>query len=242
MGVQLFERTSRRVELTPAGAIFLAESRKVLDAVDTAVARAQRTGRPHRLVLATRAGIGRGLLADLMRAYRRQPGSADVEVVFTRDQAAALRDGTADVALMCGRGDITGFGVAGLLEERSVALIAPEHPLATRPFVTLTELTAQPAFHQLCPEDSLDQILDRVSLGELIVVAGESIRTGESVVSVPVLDVPTTQLVLAWAEGTTLPARTALVRTARNLLQPVAGLGGSAVDRQLDAGDIAAVG
>ncbi|MFF3330673.1 LysR family transcriptional regulator [Streptomyces sp. NPDC002888] len=32
MGVQSFERTSRRVDLTAAGAVFLAESRKVLRA------------------------------------------------------------------------------------------------------------------------------------------------------------------------------------------------------------------
>src|SRR5207253_1644234 len=52
LGVQLFERTSRRVDLTSAGAVFLAESRKALAAVDTAVLRAQRTGRTHRLVVA----------------------------------------------------------------------------------------------------------------------------------------------------------------------------------------------
>jgi DNA-binding transcriptional LysR family regulator len=184
------------------------------------------------------------VLADLLRAYRRQPGAADVEVVFTQDQAAALRDGTADVALMCGRGDITGFGMAELVEERSVVLLPPEHPLATRPFVTMAELSEQSAYRPHCrPEDSLDQILDLVTLGELIVVAGESVRSriGPEVVAVPVLDVPTTHVVLAWPEGTALPARKALVRTARTL-NPVAGLRRPTVDRQLDTGDVTAVG
>ncbi|HET6706647.1 LysR family transcriptional regulator, partial [Amycolatopsis sp.] len=82
LGVQLFERTSRRVALTAAGAVFLIESRKALAAVDAAVVRAQRSGRPHRLVVATPPGTGAGLLADVVRAYRRRPGAADVEVVF----------------------------------------------------------------------------------------------------------------------------------------------------------------
>ncbi|MEV4312025.1 hypothetical protein [Actinocrispum sp. NPDC049592] len=68
----------------------------------------------------------------------------------------------------------------------------------------------------------------------------ERVVTRELAYFVPVTDVPTTDLVLAWpAKG---PAVTALVRTARNLLQPVAGLRGAAVGRQFDAGDVAAVG
>lgn len=68
IGVQLFDRTGRRVGLTAAGAVFLTESRKALTAVDTAVSRAKDSGCPHRLVVAAMRGTGSGLLASVLRA------------------------------------------------------------------------------------------------------------------------------------------------------------------------------
>jgi DNA-binding transcriptional LysR family regulator len=46
MGVRLLERSSRRVALTDAGAVFLGESRRLLDSLDAAVRRAQRVQQP----------------------------------------------------------------------------------------------------------------------------------------------------------------------------------------------------
>ena len=55
VGARLFERTSRRVELTAAGEVFLVESRAALDAVDTALRRVRRAGRG--LVVAVRLAL-----------------------------------------------------------------------------------------------------------------------------------------------------------------------------------------
>jgi DNA-binding transcriptional LysR family regulator len=44
MGVRLLERTSRHVELTPAGLVFLDECRSLLQGMDTAVQRTKRAG------------------------------------------------------------------------------------------------------------------------------------------------------------------------------------------------------
>jgi DNA-binding transcriptional LysR family regulator len=45
LGVTLLRRTSRRVELTPAGKVFLADCRRVLAAADRAVRRVQEAAR-----------------------------------------------------------------------------------------------------------------------------------------------------------------------------------------------------
>jgi DNA-binding transcriptional LysR family regulator len=59
LGVTLFERTSRAVRLTPAGAVLLAEGRSALDALAAAARRAQRAGQDEpRLVLAMKASAG----------------------------------------------------------------------------------------------------------------------------------------------------------------------------------------
>jgi DNA-binding transcriptional LysR family regulator len=46
LGLVLFVRTTRRVELTPAGAVFLKRSRHALAEMDGAIAEARRTGQP----------------------------------------------------------------------------------------------------------------------------------------------------------------------------------------------------
>ena len=219
LGVRLFERTSRRVDLTDAGGVFLAECRRVLDAMDTAVRWTRRAAQQQRLVVTTRPGTGPGLLAEVVRAYERLPGAVPVEVVFTHDQLGALRSGAADVGLMCGRGDLEGMATAELTEESSVVLLPPGHRLTKRSAVALAELTREEAYREFYPPESLDQIVDLVSFGRLIVVVGAGVtnRIGDSVVAVPVPDVPATRLVLAWPDGGQNTARTLFVRTAKGV-------------------------
>ncbi|WP_204071617.1 LysR family transcriptional regulator [Planotetraspora phitsanulokensis] len=217
LGVRLFERTSRRVELTAAGGVFLAESRRVLDAMDSAVRRTQRAAQRQRLVVATRPGTGPGLMARTVRAYERLAGAVPVELVFTNDQVGALHSGAADIGLMCGRGDLDGMASVEVAQESAVALLPPEHRLAGRSAVTFAELAGEDTYRELCPADTLDQIVELVSLGQLIVVAGASVvqRIGTTVVAVPVTDIPATRLVLAWPGGTRNAARALFVRTAK---------------------------
>ncbi|MEU7856299.1 LysR family transcriptional regulator [Nonomuraea sp. NPDC049141] len=157
MGVQLFERTSRRVSLTEAGEVLLRESRKVLAAADGAVRRAQRAARPQRLVIAAPPGTGAALLSLVLDAYRSGPDPVPVEVLFTVDLAAALRDGTADLALMCGSDDLDGLDTVDLLDESPVALLPAGHPLAARGSLTARDVRADTEFREQPPRVGLDE-------------------------------------------------------------------------------------
>lgn len=120
MGVRLLERTSRRVELTAAGLVFLDECRRLLRGLDAAVQRTQRAASPSRLVLAVRPGTSSGLLNQLLRSH----DGPEPELVFTNDRSAALRDGTADIALLCtDSDDLTDLHTAEVAEENPVALL-----------------------------------------------------------------------------------------------------------------------
>lgn len=79
----------------------------------------------------------------------------------------------------------------------------------------------------MCPEESVGEIVELVEMGRLIVIVGASLaeRLGRSVVAVPVLDVPSAKLVLAWPEGVPRSARKTFVRTAQNIAAGHAGLG-----------------
>jgi DNA-binding transcriptional LysR family regulator len=216
MGVRLLERTSRRVELTPAGLVFLDECRRLLQGLDTAVHRTQRAGGPPRLVLAVRPGTGSGLLAQALRSH----DGAGPELVFTHDQAGAVRDGTADFALLCMHSnDLTDLEITEVTEEYPVALLTRDHRLARRAMVTTAELRQEPAYREQCPPMGLDEILDRVALGRLITVVGSGAadRLAREVMAVPVADLPPTTLALGWLPRASRPEIVAFARSLQRL-------------------------
>jgi DNA-binding transcriptional LysR family regulator len=219
VGVPLLERTTRQVLLTPAGEVFLAECQSILAAMDMAVHRTRRAAEPHRITLAARPASGPGILPDLIAAGAQGPHGALTDVVFTYDEVGALRDGTADVALMCQTTAAPGLETMELGAERPVVLLPAGHPLSDRPFLTLTEVEALPGYEAQLPNEALDAMVDRVALGQLVVVVGESVhdRLGGSVRIVPVHGYPVTQLVLAWLPAAR-PAAARLTSTARAVL------------------------
>src|SRR6266700_669636 len=56
LGFPLFHRTTRRISLTPAGEVFLADCRRLLAEMDGAIRRAQRVAKSGSLKLALRPG------------------------------------------------------------------------------------------------------------------------------------------------------------------------------------------
>nr|WP_229911325.1 LysR substrate-binding domain-containing protein [Streptomyces aurantiogriseus] len=185
--------------------------------------RAQRSGRPHRLVVAARQGTGSGLLADVVRAYRRQPGAADVEVVFTRDQIDLVRNGSADIALACDHGVLDGMEFSELVKVETFALLPLDHSLAAKPAVSVADIVQDELFRPLssavAPEAMLDEIVDKVAMGELITMVGASAtdRIGSAVTAVPVVDAPPTLLVLTWRQDVPAATRDAFVHTAQRV-------------------------
>jgi DNA-binding transcriptional LysR family regulator len=103
LGVSLFERSSRRVKLTPEGAVFLADCRRVLAGADRAARRVQAAARGEagtlRLVytLVSAFETVPALLEGLARDYPLL--RIEAREVFGCDVDALLRDGSCDLAL-----------------------------------------------------------------------------------------------------------------------------------------------
>lgn len=149
MGVELFDRGSRRIRLTEAGLVFLDEARKAVAQADLAVEAAQRAARG--LVGSLRITyVGAAIydfLPRLLRVYRAR--FPDVEIHLqerpTMRQVRALQQGEADVGFarppVSGAHDLRYLSV---LTEPLVVALPEDHPAAGRPVLTLGELAGEP--------------------------------------------------------------------------------------------------
>jgi DNA-binding transcriptional LysR family regulator len=214
VGVQLLVRTSRSVALTAAGEMLLVDARAMVEALDRAVGRVQ-SAAASELRLAAVPGAGTVSLRALITRYRRTKNPATVEMVFTRDPAAAVRAGKADIALACDTEDLSGLQTLAVTTERPIALLPAHHRLAADSHLSLARLRGETNFAEHCPALTLDEIVDNVALDRLIVVVGEgaATRTGPAVTGVPVTGLADSTLVLAWGDGAH-PATGAFVSAA----------------------------
>ena len=147
LGVRLLERTSRRVSLTPAGAVLLEQGRIAVEGVGAAIQRARRKGtQADRLTVAVKPGTSTDLLKKIMQAYAQDPRLPQVHLLFGHPggPAAAVRGGAADVAILRAPFDQRGLDTELLLTEPRVAVLPASHLLAGRPELRRADLAGQP--------------------------------------------------------------------------------------------------
>jgi DNA-binding transcriptional LysR family regulator len=229
LGVDLLVRHAGGVRLTPAGEVLAREAVTVLDAAEAAVRRTRRAAeREARLVVALKPGGDSDLLPEILAAYPDEPAAVPVDVkLYDQDQrAAALRDGSADVAFLhYPPEDLAGLDVEPLLVEPPLAVLPAGHRLADRQVISLADLADEPvarwrgraAFYGDGPEvRDIGQLMQLITLGRAVAVMPDSarsmLRTG--LVWIPVTDAQPVTLVLAWPEQSTSPALAAFVRVA----------------------------
>ncbi|MCN9244236.1 LysR family transcriptional regulator [Streptomyces sp. RY43-2] len=149
LGVKLFARSSRRVELTSAGEAFLVGARECLAAADRAVAGAAAAtgvvrGRLAVGVIVTTAAVD---VPEVLTRYRdRHP---DVRVLLrfkdSTDLVAAIRDGDLDIAFL-GLPEserLTGVESVVLDRDKHVLVVPAGHRLAGASQVTLREIAEE---------------------------------------------------------------------------------------------------
>jgi DNA-binding transcriptional LysR family regulator len=149
IGVKLFARSSRRVELTSAGAAFLAGARECLAAADRAAADAAAAtgvvrGRLAVGVIVTTAAVD---VPELLQRYRAQ--HPDVRVILrsgrSDELAAAVRNGDLDIAFL-GMPESerpSGVDTVVLDHDEHVLVVPTGHRLAGVSRVTLQEIAEE---------------------------------------------------------------------------------------------------
>lgn len=148
LGVTLLLRSARRVELTPAGEVFLTEARKALEQVERAEDAAKRAGRGElgRLRVGFVGSATYDVLPAVLREFRAQRPGVDVvlQELSTPQQEEALLAGGIDVGFV--RPPLTSGQLEVAVVHTSPCVIAmpARHPLAAADGITLTDLAGVP--------------------------------------------------------------------------------------------------
>src|SRR5580704_3339002 len=148
LGVRLLNRSSRRVELTPAGAALLARAEPILAALQQVPAdmRAVSEGRVGRLRVAFTGLAMASVLPDILRGFhRRFPGiRLELNESPTALQLAALQAGEIDCGFFHPDAPSPGIETRLLLLERNGVLLPSDHPLRGNKSVRLRDLADTP--------------------------------------------------------------------------------------------------
>ena len=149
MGVVLFHRTTRKVELTPAGERFLDRARAILADVDDAVTEAGQVaaGMVGRIAIGFTGSATYDLLPSLVRVLRADLPGIELDIhgeMLTPDQVTALTDGTLDLGLLRPPVRNTALEVQVLRREPLIAVLPEHHPLAVHDRVRLADLRDDP--------------------------------------------------------------------------------------------------
>ncbi len=148
LGVRLLNRSSRRVELTPAGAALLERIEPVLAALMRVPAdmRAVAEGRVGRLRVAFTGLAMATVLPDILRGFHRQFPEIRLELNEspTALQIAALQAGEIDCGFFHPDGPSPGIGTTLLLRERNGVLLPSDHALRGKKTLRLSDLAGTP--------------------------------------------------------------------------------------------------
>lgn len=192
LGFRLFDRTSRTVSLTPQGRSFLPYARAVLEQVDLAdvIAGKLAAGAAGQLALGYVSSIALSdLFSQAIQAFAQRFPDVQLTLVecASGSLGAQVADGRLDIGLsrLLPQDGQTEVQALSLGEERLVAAVSSDSPLANQAEVSLAQLSGYPLI--LFPADygsGLNQSIEQLYRGkDLPLRAGPSGRQITSIIA-----------------------------------------------------------
>ena len=151
VGVRLFDRTTRRVALTPAGAVLLPRALAALEALDAGIGAAQeadrRSGGVLQVTLLPMAV--NELTGRIMRRFTQARPDIRLEVANApmREVTQIFAGGRTDVAFVWPPFRSDGLSMVTVLTEDRVAALPADHSFARQDSVGPEELALEPQVH-----------------------------------------------------------------------------------------------
>jgi DNA-binding transcriptional LysR family regulator len=152
LGVRLFSREKKRVELTEAGAAFLIEARAALASLEKAVRVAQDTARGElgRIIIGfVGSAMYKSSLPEILKAYRTKFPCVELvlEEMGSVQQLEFVESQHIDIAILRDPPpELLPKGLASfeLARHKLVAVLPSNHPLADAPTLALSRLAHEP--------------------------------------------------------------------------------------------------
>jgi DNA-binding transcriptional LysR family regulator len=149
LGVQLFNRTSRRVELTEPGRVFAGQARSIVEAADDAIGlvRQAGAGKEGRLRVAYSNGSDRGVPPEVIDHFRVEHPRVELSLSVQYDEQCQiqLRSKEIDMAFFwMPLSDYKDLAWQLVTSEPLVVAVPERHALASAGPVTPAQLAAEP--------------------------------------------------------------------------------------------------
>ncbi|MFI5734065.1 LysR substrate-binding domain-containing protein [Kribbella sp. NPDC051587] len=147
LGLQLFEKSGRRLQVAPAAEPVVEAARRALDSADDVVRTAHRAaaGRLGRLAIAVLPSCSPVLLVDALAAFREDHPDVDTNIIelVDEEQWRALREGRIDVALNLIEPPPSDLPHQVLTAEQVCLVVRDDHRLAGKESVQISDLTGE---------------------------------------------------------------------------------------------------
>jgi len=143
LGVELFQRLNRRIELTPAGRVLLQEAQLILAQVDIT----QRAGRGEtgQLIVGFEGSFSYDIMPRAIKAFQDQYPEVELTVheMTTGKQEQALLEKQIDLGFIVLPIDDPALSVETVLREKLVLVVPETHSLATQTDVKMADLDGE---------------------------------------------------------------------------------------------------
>jgi DNA-binding transcriptional LysR family regulator len=226
--VELLSRTTRTVQMTPAGQVFAGLASQILTELSSAIktARSMSATPQGTLKLGYTIGAGLEVVPRLLRTYlEREPGARiETEEFDFTDPSAGLRDNLVNAAVVRPPLGLAGLVSVELATERLVASLPEDHPLADRESLGVADVLPEPIIAApvspgpwrdywiltdyrsgpapvVAEASTLDAEMHLVSRGVGLSITSEAVGLWykrPGVTFVPILDLPPCSVSLAW--------------------------------------------
>lgn len=218
LGFALFDRSNRRVELTPAGVVLLRHCRKLFEAVDLAVHEAKRAsqGESGRIMVSYPSSLAYSGLTELLRAFRARFPQVEVALreLPPQHQVDEIHAGRVDIGFVRPPVDDPSLATELVRQEPLLVALPEGHALAAKARIPLAALAREPFV--LFPRPRGPAYFDH--LMRLFRDAGFTPRI---VQEAPQLDI--VSLVAAGFGVSVLPSSLRSLRRAGIVLRPIVG-------------------
>ncbi|WP_241650982.1 MULTISPECIES: LysR family transcriptional regulator [Paenarthrobacter] len=148
LGVQLFDRTTRKVTLTAAGEAFKGRIRGAVTELDEAAGdvASVAAGLSGRLRVGFVSSASYTTIPEAIGAFRKRRPRVELVLspLTSGEQIEQLLDGELDLGLVRDPGDVPGLTMELVAAEDLVAVLPEAHPLATRTEIRPQDLKGEP--------------------------------------------------------------------------------------------------